>query len=376
MGKALNSKPVPILLLVRELDLGGCERDLCKIAMGVDRSRFMPHVGCFRPNGLRATELRAAGIPIVSFPVHSLMSRAAVSGMLQMGRYIQRHGIQIVHAWDVPTCVYALPIARLFRVRAVIGSQLSYRHLCPPSMRALLRVSDRMVDAMVVNCNAMLRHMVDDEQFPPAQTYVCYNGVDTRVFHPAPPPPIPALQGSSVVIGSVCALRAEKRLDLLLDAFARVRHLRPGLKLAIVGSGTMLPALEEQSRRLNLGDSCHFEPATGDVASWMRAMDIFVLPSASEAFSNALLEAMATGCAVVGSRVGGTPELIEDGSRGLLFEPADTAELAGHLALLIRENALRKRLAEAATRFAHGSLSLDLALQRIQDLYTQLLQPR
>jgi hypothetical protein len=66
--------PIPVLLMVRELNLGGSERQMAEIAKALDRSRFDPRAGCFRPAGLRADDLRAAGVPIVHFPVPSLAS--------------------------------------------------------------------------------------------------------------------------------------------------------------------------------------------------------------------------------------------------------------------------------------------------------------
>ena len=76
------------------------------------------------------------------------------------------------------------------------------------------------------------------------------------------------------------------------------------LRLVMVGSGVELPRLQENAARLGIADASVFMPAQRNVAHWMRAMDIFVLPSRSESFSNSLLEAMACGCCVVGSRCG------------------------------------------------------------------------
>ena len=73
----------PVLLLARELDLGGSERQITEIAKTLDRSRFDPHVGCFRPQGIRNAELAAAGVPIVHFPVDSFASLGAVSRSLE-----------------------------------------------------------------------------------------------------------------------------------------------------------------------------------------------------------------------------------------------------------------------------------------------------
>ena len=95
-------QPWPLLLLVRELDLGGCERDLSKVALGLDRSRFDPHVGCFHPEGFRGEELRAAGVPVVQLPVRSFRSWSVLAGARRLAEYVARHGIRLVHSFDTP----------------------------------------------------------------------------------------------------------------------------------------------------------------------------------------------------------------------------------------------------------------------------------
>ena len=175
------------------------------------------------------------------------------------------------------------------------------------------------------------------------------------------------------MIGSLCALRTEKRSDLLLEAFAKARSAREGMKLLIVGSGPMLPALEQQRRRLDLEAVCRFEPAKVEVVDWLRSMDIFVLSSSSESFPNALLEAMACGCCVIGSRVGGVPELITHGENGLLFDSGDAAGLADALVSVIQNDGLRRRLATQAARTAREQFPIETAVAGIQSLYRALL---
>lgn len=364
--------PVPVLLMVRELGIGGCERDLTKIAKALDRSRYEPHVGCFHPEGLRTEELRAAGVPILHLPVTSFRSFSTVAGAVQMARYIRRHDIGLVHAFDTPLDLFAVPIARALRV-PVIANNLWYRDLAPPLHLHGLRITGLLADAIVVNSVAVRRHLVTDEKVPASRIYLCYNGVETEVFHPRCRARLSPVQDASLVIGVVCALRPEKRLDLLLPAFARIRHLRPGLKLLIVGSGPTLPALREICAGLGLEQHCHFEPATKDVPRWMRSIDVLVQPSWSESFPNAVLEGMACGCCVVASRVGGIPELVSSGKDGLLFERGDVEALAGALAALVNDDGLRASLAAAAVRTAHEKFSIEIAARRTEAIYGALL---
>jgi glycosyltransferase involved in cell wall biosynthesis len=238
-------------------------------------------------------------------------------------------------------------------------------------MRHLLRLTDRMVDAIVVNSEAVARQLIEEERTPLGLIHLCRNGIDTREFRRREDPRPDALREAAVVVGTLCALRPEKNLPLLLRAFARVR--RPGVKLAIVGSGPSLPELQALAGDLELGADCVFELATADVPRWLSAMDVFVLPSSSEALSNSLMEAMACGCAVAASNVGGNPELVRQMETGVLFNVGDIDGLADALGRLTGSAELRYRLAEAACDEMRGRYSLDAAAQRMAEIYERVM---
>jgi glycosyltransferase involved in cell wall biosynthesis len=356
--------------MVRELNLGGSERQMTEVAKALDRSRFSPRVGCFRPAGLRADDLRAAGVPIVHFPVPSL---ASVRGALRIAAYIREHGVRLVHTFDTPANLYGVPAARLAGSAVVVSSQRVDRALWPVMQRHGLRITDRLVDGIVVNCEFLRRHLHDEEKVSAGLIHLCYNGVDIRAFQAARGTPPDALRSAALVVGAVCGLRPEKGLETLLDAFAAVQRLAPGMKLAIVGSGPCLADLQARARALDILEYCVFEPATSRVADWLHAIDIFVLPSLSEALSNSLMEAMACGCCVAASRVGGNPELVAHGQTGMLFEARDVAGLTDLLGVLVRDPARRSELAFKATRVIRSRFSLEAAARRMQEIYSELL---
>ncbi len=371
----VSRTPVNVLLMVRELNIGGTERQCAEMARSLDRSRYFAHVGCFRASGYRADELRRAEVPVLHLPVDSLASFSAIRGAKTLRDYIRRHDIGIVHTFDFPMNLYAAPLARALRVPVVLTSQRQSRALYP-GVRRWLRITDRLADGIVVNCEAVRKEMIEQEGAPPKKVFLCHNGLDAPAF------PVRDLEASpaTVTIGVLCALRPEKDLLTLVNAFDRIRDVRPGLRLLIVGEGVLRGPLEQRVRELKLTGQCHFEPATSDVPGWLRQMDIFVLPSRSEALSNSLMEAMASGCAPIASRVGGNPELIHesvDGERtGLLFEPGNDADLAECLRRLILNDDLRRSIARAASERVRREFSLETAAARLAEIYDERLAAR
>lgn len=367
------SKPRSVLLMSRDLGIGGTQRQLALTAMALDRTLFEPHVACFLDDGFRARELRSCGVPIVHLPVHSFKSFSALKGAWLMGRYLRAHDIRLVHTFDAPMDLFGVPVARFFRTPVVISSQRAHRTLTPGVTTHLLRLTDRLVDGIVVNSRAVERELIERHGVPRSLIHLWRNAIDCSRFSPGPSVRQPQLEGASLVIGTVCEMRPEKGVDILLDAFARMRQARPGLTLAIVGSGPSASGLEARGQSLGLGDSCRFVPQVSNVPEWLHSMDVFVLPSRSEAFSNSLMEAMACGCCVVASAVGGNPELVTDGVNGMLFPAEDVAALEQRLRSLVEDPRLRHSLSVAAAAHIQRSFSTRASIAGISELYATLL---
>jgi glycosyltransferase involved in cell wall biosynthesis len=297
-----------------------------------------------------------------------------IEGALELRKYLRRHRIQLIQAFDPPTSIFAVPLGRLFRVPAVISSHLFFRFLIPPPNYHGLRLVDLLAHRIVVNAVAVKQHLVEDYRITPQRVFVCHNGVETDVFFPGPEPRPPFLKEASLVIGTLCVFREEKRIDLLLEAFARVLPMDPRMRLLIVGEGELRAQWMTLRDKLGLQQACHFELTTTKVPFWMRLMDVFVLSSSSEGFPNTILEAMACGCVPVASNVGGVPELIDHGRTGLLFPPGDTAGLACHLRTLMENPAMRQQLGSAASEDARTRFSMEATARRMEAFYDSLLR--
>ncbi len=363
----MNAKPpANVLLMIHSLGHGGSERQLANTALGLDRSRFNPHVASVL-EGFQAEELRRAGIPVFHVPLKSFVSPGVLGVARRVRSYIRENQIRLVHTFDYTLSLLGVPVARTCAGVTVLSSQRFYMDLVPDKYKRPLLLTHRMAHGVVANCEEMKRHLADSYAYPAERIQVCYNGIDTTRFFDSGRKRFAGMEDASLVIGTVCVLRPEKNVGQLLEAFARVRSVRPGMKLVIVGSGPERESLAARSATLNIAHQCTFLPSTPDVPAAMRGIDIFVHPSLSEGLPNGVMEAMACGCAVVASRVGGCAELIDEGRTGFLFEAGDVEGLTRKLTAAIVDDEARVSMAYSGAQ-KMKEFSLARAAARMQEI--------
>lgn len=245
--------------------------------------------------------------------------------------------------------------------------------LVEPKHRYMLLASHWLSDGVVANSNALRDYLHRTYRYPLRRIDVCHNGVDTAAFTRAGRVRLPQVADADIVIGSVCVMRPEKNLTQLIEAFARVRSLAPGIRLLLMGSGPERDHLQALAASLGLAEACCFLPTSPDVRGAMRSIDIFVSASFSEGLPNAVMEAMACGCCVVASNVGGCPELIEHGVHGLLAKPADLADLTAQIETLVRNPELCAQMGAAAAVRIQQEFSVSAAIAQMQSIYQRHL---
>jgi len=205
---------------------------------------------------------------------------------------------------------------------------------------------------------------------------VVYNGVDQR-FQPGDQAAARGQLGlplSRFIVLFVGLLVPVKGLDVLLEALALIRA--PHLLGVLVGEGPLKAELKLKAQRLGLGEQVVFAGGqpTAQIPAWLQAADVLVLPSRSEGRPNVVLEAQACGVPVVATRVGGTPELVQDGENGVLVESGDARDLARGLRAVMADEGYRRALAQRAlARFQASGLTWEASARQVRDLYQQVL---
>ena len=180
-----------------------------------------------------------------------------------------------------------------------------------------------------------------------------------------------APDGEKILI-HISNFRPVKRVNAVVEVFAEVRRLMPS-RLLMVGDGPDLADASRLARSLGVADAVDFLGEQDQVVPLLSASDVFLLPSAQESFGLAALEAMACGVPVVASRVGGLPEVIEDGVSGFLHPPSDVAGMAGSIRRLLTEQDLHARMARSAAESARSRFCDDLIIPMYEAYYEEIL---
>jgi glycosyltransferase involved in cell wall biosynthesis len=292
--------------------------------------------------------------------------------VLQLASFLRAHRIRLVHSFDFYSNLLGVPAARLAGV-PVIASQRDLGNLRPPMQRRLHTVALRLADYVVTNAETVAESIAKTGIVAPTRIAVIPSGVDVTRFSGTPREDRPS---GRIIIGTLAILRPEKGLVDFVRAAGHVVERFPEARFLIWGDGPLRAHLDGLVRDLGLSGAVALAGATLEPEAALRQLDIFVLPSLSEACSNALLEAMATGRAVVATRVGGNPALVEDQVTGLLVPPGDPAALARAVIRLIEEPTLAAGLAARAQKRVRAEFGIDQMLARLEALYDKVLAKR
>jgi glycosyltransferase involved in cell wall biosynthesis len=248
--------------------------------------------------------------------------------------------------------------------------------------RLLERLLAKVTDALVAVSPEVRDELVAFRVAPQSKFRVIRLGIelDDRVARAgaarAETRKVMGIRGDRFLVGWIGRMTAVKRTDIVLKGFRRLRDEGVDAVLCMVGDGPDRASVEELARELGIMRECLFPGYQEDVGRFFSAFDVFVLPSGNEGTPVTAIEALASGCHVVATRVGGVPDVVTDGADGFLVEPAAVEELAARLAELARDPGLRARMGAAGkermrTRYAVGRLIDD-----IDRLYRDLLEQK
>jgi sugar transferase (PEP-CTERM/EpsH1 system associated) len=362
------ARPPLIAHVVHRFDVGGMENGLATLINHMPEGRYRHAVICLQDY----TEFRRR-IERTDVDFLALNRRPGKDFRLypRLWRALRRLGPDLVHTRNLSALegqVVAALAGVPVRVHGEHGRDVFDLHGRNWKYNLLRRLVRPFVHRYTAVSKDLERWLVGTVGVAPSRITQIYNGVDTERFAPRPlrrravGPPGFAGNGE-LVIGSVGRMAEVKDYPTLVRAFVRLLETEPAwrdrIRLVILGDG---PAREPCLRLLEEAGAAALAWLPGerrDVPALMQAFDVFVLPSLGEGISNTILEAMACGLPVIATRVGGNPELVEEGDTGTLVPPEDVDALATALAAYVRDPDRRREEGARARRRTEQRFSIN-----------------
>jgi glycosyltransferase involved in cell wall biosynthesis len=360
-------------------DGGGAERVARDLLINLDPDRFTRTLcvtrwsGADRPGHREALdELDDAGVEFIGLKRRSRAQLRPWSPLIQV---LRERPIHILHSHKFGSNFWGATLGSYAHTPVVIAHEHTWSYEGRPFRKLIDReVVARGADVFLAVSNEDRRRMIEIERIDPDKILLLPNGIDPG------PPDRPAteiraelgIRPDQPLVGTVCVMRPQKALEVLLDAFAIVHERFPDAVALLVGEGPERERLEAHARELGIASAVRFAGARTDVANVLPAFDVWVSSSDYEGSSLAILEAMEAEVPIVATNVGGTPDLIEDGRDGLLVPPREPAQLAAAITKVLGDPALAASLAAAARSRRRSEFDMQAVAAQVAELYEGL----
>jgi len=369
-----------ILHFSEQADTSGFFPQLAKWHGRSRYSMLFGSLGRLEP-GLRSA-MEERGVRCLSLDCGSRWDYPA--GLVRLVGLLRRERVDVLHTHLFDPSVVGLCAATLaatpLRVMTRHYSDYHTRIDRPWHVR-LDRLCTRLSHVVIAVSQHTADHMVERESAPADKIRVVLNGIDFDRVSPTAGARESIRQeldaGEATAILMMSRLHPEKGQSHLFEALPRIKRQtsRPFV-VWVAGAGGFEAAYREQVRSLGCDDVVRFVGFRKDAADLMAAADILVLPSVAEAFGLVLAEALYLGKPVIASRVGGIPEIVADGTDGILVSPGDSEALAAAICRLLDDGSLRARLSGAGRERVRNRFGFDTMMRSYERIYEEFTQER
>jgi glycosyltransferase involved in cell wall biosynthesis len=337
----------------------------------ISRQAFIPLLAC-QPESQIAQEARGRGLELELVKIRGNIDPLAIVKFIGLYR---RRSVHIVHTHSNADSWNASIAAKLSLRRPLV---VRTRHLSASFNNRM--IYNFMADRVVTTGEYVRQYMIRERNIDPGKVVAISSGIDLTRFDPGRvrgnlrgewkiPPGV-------LVFGTASIFRKKKGHHHLLEATREILRSFPSAKLLLVGEGPQEKNLLRLIEELGIRDSVIMPGFQDDMPRVLNSMDVFVFPTLEEAFPNAVMEAMAMRKPVVASRVGGVPDIVQDGQTGYLVDPGDPRAIAEKVVALFKDKKLREEMGLRGGKFVAENASQQIMVQKLESLYITLMEER
>jgi glycosyltransferase involved in cell wall biosynthesis len=374
-----NELPHVLYVIDQLCQLGGAERVLLELVRRLSPKRFRYSIVTFNLNPTMEA-LRNFPASFHNIPLKRTYDLNAARSAMHLRRLIRDQNVSIVHTFFETSDIWAAPVAKLSGCPILISSRRDMGILRTKKHQLAYPFVNRLFDRVLAVSDEVRGYCIRDDHLSPNQVETLYNGVDlVEIDEKAGDGDARQeldLCADAPVISTLANIRSIKGIDVLVRAAERVSKEFPKAVFLVVGGvleRETMTGLQEQVKSRQLADNFRFVGQMTNPFPVLRASNVFCLPSRSEGFSNALIEAMGCGLPCVATRVGGNAEALEEGKSGYLVASEDGEAMAERILQLLRDPGLARLMGAAARQTVKERFSMDAMMNRLMGIYDELL---
>jgi glycosyltransferase involved in cell wall biosynthesis len=378
-----------VLHIIDSFEQGGTERQAIQLVRLLKTDgRCNVQLACLNKRGSLLEEAERLGLQeIVEYPLTSFYDRNFVAQVRRLAGFLKKARIDVVHAHDFYTNIFAMTAAALAQVPARIASKRETEGFRSTSQKFIERCSFRLAHRVVANAEAVRNRLIE-EGVSAGKVVTLYNGLEMERILPRAnskrdelladfglPASSDRLERRFVTI--VANLRHEvKDHPTFLRAARIVHQAAPEAGFVLAGEGPLTESLRRLAAGLGIADEVFFTGRCEQVAELLHLSEVCVLSSRAEGFSNSILEYMAAARPVVVTDVGGAREAVTEGESGYLVNAGDYEAMAARILELLQDPVKAQTFGERGRQTIKEKYSCAAQLDRAMRLYEELLAQR
>jgi glycosyltransferase involved in cell wall biosynthesis len=370
-----TQKDLPcVLLVVDQLarTLGGGERIVLKLAALLPQFGYRASILTFFAHPESAA-LKTPPCPIYLLPLQSTYGLKALRGAFEIRQFLKKEKIQIVQTFFESSDIWAGFVTKTMSRAKLIWSRRDMGILRTRKHSIAYRLMAWAPDVVFAVSEQVRRHSIEVDQIDPNRVMTIYNGMNLADWNQAPRPPKATGEFLITTVGNI---RRVKGHDVFIKAAAAVVEQFPKVSFSIVGDvldHAYFAELQTLVQDLKLANHVRFGGAITNLRHYLALSDIFVLPSRSEGFSNAIVEAMASSLPVVATDVGGNAEAVQDGVSGFIVPAEDPGALSTAILRLLTAPSHARAMGVAGRTIAAERFTTEAMMNQIATAYSNLL---
>jgi glycosyltransferase involved in cell wall biosynthesis len=355
--------------------LGGGERIVLKIAALLPRYGFRASILTFFTHPESAA-LKSPPCPIYLLPLQNTYGLTALRAAFEFRRFLKQKQIQIVHTFFESSDLWAGLVTKTMSKAKLVWARRDMGILRTRKHHIAYRLMAGAPDAVFAVSEQVRRHSIEVDRIDPARVQTIYNGLNLEdwdtTLRPAKAP-------GEFLVTTVGNIRRVKGHDVFIKAAAAIVPHFHKVSFSIAGD-VLEPAyfteLQDLVQDLKLANHFRFDGGVTNLRQHLAAADVFVLPSRSEGFSNAIVEAMAASLPVVATEVGGNAEAVNDGISGFLVPSEDPAALSAAIIRLLSDPSQARAMGAAGRSLVAERFTVEAMMNRTASAYSNLLSGR